>query len=109
VGWAHFTPSSLELVELAYKRREARFMVLTIKLGHMPSLERSLHRKVGEAGARAGLKTHTPNNLSVSGTRLVFQEIIVLEQGKIGGNSMKSFAEMDEDDNLKNGIGIEMD
>jgi hypothetical protein len=104
-----FTPSSLELRETAYKGREARFMVLLIKRGHMPSPERSLQRKVEEANTRADLKTYTPNTLSVSGAWLVFQEKIVLEQGKIWGNSKESFTEMDEDDDLKNRIGIEMD
>jgi hypothetical protein len=82
-----FTPCSLELKELAYKGWEARFMALGIKPGPMPSLERILQRKVEEASMRVGLKTYTPNNLSVSGTRLVFLKKIVLEQGKIGGNS----------------------
>jgi hypothetical protein len=104
-----FTPSSLELGEMAYKRREARFMVLTIKPGHMPSSERSLQRKVEEANTRAGLKTYTPNNLSVSDTWLVFQEKIILEQGKIRGNSNECFTEIDEDGDFKNRIGIEMD
>jgi hypothetical protein len=99
----------LELRETAYKGREARFMVLLIKRGHMPSPERSLQRKVEEANTRADLKTYTPNTLSVSGAWLVFQEKIVLEQGKIWGNSKESFTEMDEDDDLKNRIGIEMD
>jgi hypothetical protein len=62
----------LELKELADKGREARFMVLAIKPGHMPSWERSLQRKVEEVITRVGLKTYNPNNLSVSGTQLVF-------------------------------------
>jgi hypothetical protein len=99
----------LELGESAYKGREARFMVLAIKSDPMPSLERSLQREVEEACTRAGLKTYTPNNLLVSGARLVFQEKIVLEQEKIGGNFKESFTKMDEDGDLKNGIGIEMD
>jgi hypothetical protein len=41
-----FTPSSLELGELAYKGREDRFMVIAIKPGPMPSPERRLQRKV---------------------------------------------------------------
>jgi hypothetical protein len=49
-------------------------MVLAMKLGPIPSPERSLHRKVEEASTRAALKTYTSNNLTVSGTRLVFQE-----------------------------------
>jgi hypothetical protein len=66
-----FTPSSLELEESAYEGREARFVVLAIKPGPTPSLKRSLQRKVEEASTRAGLKTYNPNNLSVSGARLV--------------------------------------
>jgi hypothetical protein len=62
-----FTPSSLKFRMFAYKGREARFMILTIELGLMPSLERSLQRKVEEASTRAGLKTYSPNNLLVSG------------------------------------------
>jgi hypothetical protein len=104
-----FTPCSLELEEPTYNGREARFMVLAIKPGPMPSPERSLHRKVEEASMRVGLKTYNPNNPMVSGTQLVFQEKIVLEQGKVGGNSQKSFTDMDEDNYLKNGIRIEMD
>jgi hypothetical protein len=38
-----------------------------------PSLKGSLHWKVKEASARAGLETHTPNNLVVSGARLISQ------------------------------------
>jgi hypothetical protein len=58
---------------------EAEFMVFTIEPCHMPSPKQSFHGKVKEADARAGLKTHTSNNLSVSGTRLIFQEDIVLK------------------------------
>jgi hypothetical protein len=53
-------------------------MVFTIEPCPMPSLKQSFHGKFKEASARAGLKTHTSNNLSVSDTRLIFQEEIVL-------------------------------
>jgi hypothetical protein len=66
------TACSLELGESAYKGREARFMILVRKLGHMTSLEKSLQRDVEEASTRVGLKTYTPNNHSVSGPWLVF-------------------------------------
>jgi hypothetical protein len=69
-----FTSSSLELGESTYKGREARFMVLAIEPGPMPFPERSLQRRVEETSMSVGLKTYTPNNLLVSGTRLVFQE-----------------------------------
>jgi hypothetical protein len=75
----------------------------------MPSLERSLQRMVVEASMRAGLKTYTPNTLSVSIARLVFQKKVVLEQGVNRRNSKESFIEMDEDDDLKNVIKIKMD
>jgi hypothetical protein len=52
----------------------------------MPSLERSFQRKVEEASARVGLKTYSPNNLSVSGTRLIFQEKVIVEHREIRRN-----------------------
>jgi hypothetical protein len=55
------------------------------------------------------LETHAPDNLAVIGTRLVFQEKIILEQRKIKWNAKKYFTEMDEDGDLKNGVGIKMD
>jgi hypothetical protein len=69
-----FTPSPLEFRESAYKGREARFMVLVVEPRPVPSLKKSLHRKIKEAGARTGLKTHTLNNLTVGGTQSIFQE-----------------------------------
>jgi hypothetical protein len=72
------------------QRGEARFMVLTVEPCPVPSLKRSLHRKIKKAGARAGLKTHTPNDLTVSGTQLVFQEKVVLEQEKLGWITRKA-------------------
>jgi hypothetical protein len=81
-----FTPSSLEFGEPAYKWREAGLMVLIIEPCSMPSLERSFQRKVEEASTREGLKTYSPINLLVSGTRLVFQEEVVFELRKVGRN-----------------------
>jgi hypothetical protein len=81
-----FAPSSLELGEPAYKWREVRFVVLAIEPCSVPSPERSFQRKVEEASARMGLKTYSPNNLSVSDTQLVFQEEVVFEQREIGRN-----------------------
>jgi hypothetical protein len=78
-----FAPSPLKFRESAYKGREAWFMVLIVEPHLVPSPKIGLHGKLKKADARVGLKAHTPNNLSVSGTRLVFQEKIVLEQGKV--------------------------
>jgi hypothetical protein len=58
---------------------------------------------------RAGLETHTSDNLAVSGVRLVFKEKVILEQRKIRRNAKKCITKMDEDSNLENGIRIEMD
>jgi hypothetical protein len=103
-----FTPQPLKFRELAYKRREVGIVVLTVKPSLMPSPKRSFQQKVEEHGTRAGLETHTPDNLVVSGTQLVFQENVVLEQREIRWNAKKCFTEMDEDGDLKNGIRVEV-
>jgi hypothetical protein len=74
-----FTPCSSELEESANKRREAGLMVFTVKPCPAPSLKRGLNREFKEANVGSGLKTHTPNNIAVSDTRLIFQEKIVPE------------------------------
>jgi hypothetical protein len=74
-----FTPRPQKFRESANKRREVGFMVLIVEPCPVPSLKGSLHRKVKEASMRAGLETHAPDNLVVSGTRLVFQEKVILE------------------------------
>jgi hypothetical protein len=99
----------LKFREPAYKRRVAGFMVPTVQPCPMPSPKGSLHHKVEEAGTRVGLETHAPDNLVVSGTRLVFQQKVILEQREIIRNAKKCFTEMDKDGNLKNGIRVEMD
>jgi hypothetical protein len=83
-------------------------MVFIVEPCPVPSLKRSLHRQIKEAGERVGLKTHTPNNHMVGGTRLIFQEKVILEQRKIRRDSKKGFVKMDEDDNLKNRIDFKM-
>jgi hypothetical protein len=85
-GWL-FTPSFLELGESTNKREEARFMVLTIEPCPMPSLQGSFQGKVKKAGAKAGLKTYAPNDFPICGTRLIFEEKIILEQRKVRRNS----------------------
>jgi hypothetical protein len=74
-----FTPSPLEHGESANKRREAGFMVFIVEPCYVPSTKRRLHGVFKEAGVRAGLKTHAPNNLAVRGTRLIFQEEVIFE------------------------------
>jgi hypothetical protein len=72
-----FTLCPLELWELTNKRREAGFMILIIEPCPMPSMKRCFQVKFMNAGTRTGLETHAPNNLSVSGTRLIFQEVVL--------------------------------
>jgi hypothetical protein len=67
-----FTPNPLELREPVNKWGEVGFMVFTVEPCHVPSLKQSFHGKVKEASTKEGLKTHTSNNLSVNGTRLIF-------------------------------------
>jgi hypothetical protein len=71
--------------------------------------EKSLHQEVKEAGVRAGLETHTFDNHVVSDTRLIFQEEVTLEKRKIRRSAKKCLTKMDEDDDLENGIRVEMD
>jgi hypothetical protein len=82
-----FAPSSLELGEPAYERREARFMVLTIEPCPVTSPKRGFQGKIKEVSARASLKTYAPNDLSVGSTRLILQEEIIFEQREVWRNS----------------------
>jgi hypothetical protein len=82
-----FAPSPLKFRESAYKGREAWFIILIVELCPAPSPKRGLHGELKEADVRAGLKAHTPNNLSVSDTRLVFQEKVIFEQREVRRNS----------------------
>jgi predicted house-cleaning NTP pyrophosphatase (Maf/HAM1 superfamily) len=84
-------------------------VVLTVEPRPVPSLKGSLHREVWEADARAGSETHTSENLVVSSAQLIFQEEVTLEKRKIKRNAKKCLAKMDEDDDLENGIRVEMD
>jgi hypothetical protein len=52
----------------------------------MPSPERSFQWKVEEASTTVGLMTYALNNLSVSYTRLIFQEKVIFEQREIRKN-----------------------
>jgi hypothetical protein len=54
-------------------------VVLIVEPRLVPSPKGTLHRKVKEASERAGLETHAPDNLVVSGTWLVFEEKVILE------------------------------
>jgi hypothetical protein len=56
-----FAPSPMKFRELAYKGREAWFMVLTVEPRSVQSPKRGFHGEFKEADARVGLKTHTPN------------------------------------------------
>jgi hypothetical protein len=53
-------------------------VVFTVEPRPVPSLKGTLHYEVKEASARAGLETHTSDNLAVSGARLIFQEKVIL-------------------------------
>jgi hypothetical protein len=84
-------------------------VVLAVEPRFVPSPEGSLHRKLKEGGTRPGLETRTIDNLAVSSARLVFQEEVISEQTKIRGNAKKCLTKMDKDDDLENGIIVELD
>jgi hypothetical protein len=84
LDWSRlFTPSSLELREPAYEWREARFMVLEVKPCPVASPKRGFHGKIEEASSGVCLKTNTPIDLLVGGTRLILQEEIIFEQRQV--------------------------
>jgi hypothetical protein len=54
--WSRFfTPSSLELGELAYEGGEAGFVVLTVEPCSMPSPKRIFQRKIKKTSTRVSL------------------------------------------------------
>jgi hypothetical protein len=69
----------LILRESVNKGREARFMLLIVEPGFVPSLERQFHRKIKKATIRVRLKSYTTDDLSVISVRLIFQEEIAFE------------------------------
>jgi hypothetical protein len=82
-----FETSTLVFRESSYEGREAGFMVLTIELGLVPSSKGSLHWEFKKAPSRVSLEIHTIDNLSVSGTRLIFQEEVTFEQREVRRDS----------------------
>jgi hypothetical protein len=59
---------------VADKRGKTGVMIFAVKPLLMPSLEGIFQREVEEVTMWAGLNTNTTYNLSLSGSRLVFQE-----------------------------------
>jgi hypothetical protein len=74
-----FGPGTTKLRESANEGQEARFMVFTIKLGLVPSLEQSLHWQIQEAAARARLEAYATDNLPFIGTGLILQQQLTFE------------------------------
>jgi hypothetical protein len=103
-----FAPSSLELGELAYEGGEARFRVLVVEPCPMPTLEGIFQRKIQKTSTRVSLEANAAYDHPVCGTRLVFQEEIVFDQGKIWRNPKIGFVEMDKNGDLKNGVRVKM-
>jgi hypothetical protein len=87
-----FRPGTTELRESANEGQEARFMILVIKPRLVTSLERNLHWQIQEATARARLEAYAANNLLFIDTRLILQQEIAFEQGKIRRLVEKGFA-----------------
>jgi hypothetical protein len=84
-------------------------MIFAIEPLFVPSFERGFQGVVKEVTAQASLNTNTTNNLLVSNARLIFQEEIMLEQRKVGVYGEISLAQIDQDDDLENGVRVEMD
>jgi hypothetical protein len=84
-------------------------MILTIEPCPVPSMKRCFQGKFKKAGMWPSLETNTPDNLSVGGTQLIFQEELVLKLRKVRMNSEKSFAKMDKNSDIRNRTRIEVD
>jgi hypothetical protein len=87
-----FRSGTTKLGESANEGREARFMVFATKLGLVLSLERSLHWQIHEAAARVRFEAYATNNLPFIGARLILQQEIAFEQGKIWRHTEKGIA-----------------
>jgi hypothetical protein len=64
--------------------------------------------KIEEANMMVGLETYAPNNLLIGVTRLELQEEIVLEKREVRRNPEEDLVEMDENSDLKNGVGVKV-
>jgi hypothetical protein len=84
-------------------------MVFTIKPLFVPSLEGRFQGEFEEAAAWASLDADTTNNFLISGTQLILQEEVMLEQGEVGIDSEISIAQMNKDGDLEKVIRVEMD
>jgi hypothetical protein len=104
-----FNPQAVILRESVDEGWQAWLVVLIIEPLSVLALEGGLQRKGQEIPVGPGLKTDSAHHLVVGGVRLVLQDEIVFEKGEVGKNSEVSLAEMDNDSNLQNGIGIQMD
>jgi hypothetical protein len=62
-------------------------MVLIVEPRHVPSPKGSLHWEVQEVDTRVSLETHTADNPTVSGARLIFQEKVILQKRKVRRNA----------------------
>jgi hypothetical protein len=62
----------------------ARFMVFTVELGPMSSLERSLQRKIEKVAMWVRLDANTTNDLLLGRARLILQEEVMFEEWEIG-------------------------
>jgi hypothetical protein len=103
-----FRPGTTELGESANEGREARFLFFAIKPGLVPSLEQCLHWQTQEAAARVSLVAYAANNLPFIGAGLILQQEIAFEHGKIWMHTKKGLAEMHKDNNLNDGVRVEV-
>jgi hypothetical protein len=83
-------------------------MIFVVKPRFMTSLKGGLHRKIKEVTARVSLDAYTTDNLPLSSARLILQEEILFERREISMYRKEDFAQMDKDDNLEDGVRVEM-
>jgi hypothetical protein len=84
-------------------------VILAIEPLGMPTLERSLKREGKEIPVCPGLNADSADHLAVGGTQLIFEEEIIFEKRETRKDGEVNLADMDENRNPKNGVGIQMD
>jgi hypothetical protein len=76
-------------------------VVFIVKPRLVPSLERSLHRKIKEVSVRVSLNAYATDDLSIRIARLILQAEIMFEQREVRMNGKKGLTQMDEDGDLE--------
>ena len=83
-------------------------MIGAVKPLGVPALQRGFEERREELAVRPSLQADSSKDLGVVCARLEFEKIVVFKKIEIGRNGKESFAEMDKDGDLQNGVGMKI-